>query len=181
MYFQLRSRFQNTIFRFDSNTGGPFMHYSVINTATHLGDVVKAIKSLTKPTNWQEMGSRTRLQYFGLILEVLRSVVARDKDSRSARSSPYAVEIAKDHNLYMQMVDTGRCSHAVYLLHVLFSGLQTRLDPKQAEDIRSMLETVKRKHGKYGNTIPLSADLVARLQRLAEGKSRAWYLLLVYN
>ena len=171
MCSQLRTRFQNTILRFDAN--GPVGHYTVINTAKQLSDLIKALKSLTKPTNWQEMVLGTRLHYFGLVLEVLRVVVARDNDSRSARSSPYAVETANDHNLYLQMVSTMKCAHAVYLLHELFNRLQTPMAPNQAENIRSMLKMVERKHGRYGSTLQYSGDFVTRLQRLAAGKSTA--------
>lgn len=171
MYSQLRARLQNTILRFDAN--GPVGHYTVINTAKHLSDLINAIKSLTKPTNWQEMVGGTRRQYFGLVLEVLRNVVTHDNDSRSARSSPYAVETANDHNLYLQMVSTGGCANAVYLLHRLFNMLQIPIAPNQAEDIRSMLKTVERKHGRYGNTLQHSGDFVTRLQHLAAGKSTA--------
>lgn len=170
MYSQLRTRFQNTIFRFDAGASGPFTHYSVINTAKYLGDQVKAIKSLTKPTNWQVMGPRTRLQYFGLVLEVLGSVIARDRDSRPARSSPYAVESAKDHNLYLQMVHAGKCAHATYLMHRLFNRLQTLLSPNQADDIRTLLRKAESKHDRYGNTLHNSGDLVTRLRDLAAGK-----------
>lgn len=171
MYSQLRARFQNMILRFDAY--GPVGHYTVINTAKQLSDLMKALKSLTKPTNWQKMVHGTRLQYFGLVLEVLQGVVARDNDSRSARSSPYAVETANDHNLYLQMVSTMKCAHAVYLLHGLFNRLQTPMAPNQAENIRSMLKTVERKHGRYGSTLQYSGDFVTRLQRLAAGKSAA--------
>jgi hypothetical protein len=171
MYSQLRTRFQNTILRFDAGASGPFTHYTVINTATQLGDLANAIKSVSKPTNWQRMVPETRLQYIGLVLEILLSVVARDSDSRSARSSPYAVETAKDHNLYMQMLGTAKCSHTVYLLHGLFSRLQTPLSHNQADDIRTLLRKVEGKHDKYGNTLqPYSRDFVNRVRHLAAGK-----------
>lgn len=170
MYSQLRTRFQNTIFRFDTSASGPFRNYTVIYTATHLGDLVRAIKSLTKPTNWQRMESRTRLEYFGLVLEVLLGVVARDNDSRSARSSPYAVETAKDHNLYMQMVGTGKGAHTIHLLNELFKRLHTQMSPNQADDIRTLLRKVEGKHEKYGNTLPYSGDFVNRVRVLAAGK-----------
>jgi hypothetical protein len=169
MYSQLRARFQNTILRFDAH--GPVEHYTVINTAKQLGDLIKALRSLTKPTNWQEMVRGTRLQYFGLVLEVLQGVVEHDNDSRSARSSPYAVDTANDHNLYLQMVSTGKCAHAVFLLHELFNRLQTPMAPNQAENIRSLLKRVERKHGRYGSTLQHSGDLVTRLQLLAAGES----------
>jgi len=170
MYSQLRTRFQGMIWRFDTSASGAFRNRTVINTATHLGDLVKAIKSMTKPTNWQQMTPTTRLQYFGLVLEVLGSVIARDQDSRSARSSPYAVETANDHNLYLQMVGTGRCAHIMSLLYGLFSRLQAPLPANQAEDIRSLLRKVQDKHERYGNVLQYSDGFVNWLRGLAAGE-----------
>jgi hypothetical protein len=170
MCYQLRTRFHNTIVKFDASASGPVRHYTVINTAKHLGDLVTAIKSLTKPTNWQQMGTVTRLQYFGLVLEVLLNVVARDSDSRSARSSPYAVETLRDHNLYLQMVGTGKCAHTMFLLHGLFNRLRTGISQNQLDNIRTLLRDVEGKHDRYGNTLPHSGDFVNRLRGLAAGK-----------
>jgi hypothetical protein len=170
MYCRLRTRFDDTILRFDVN------NYTVVMTATHLLNLVAAIKSLVKSANWRMMRSRTRLEYFGLVLDILRNTVARDNDRRPARSSPYALETTKDHNLYLQMIASGRCAHTINLLHELFTKLQSPIDHNQADQIRSLLDEIVAKDNRYRKSrvpgVPLaSEDSAIRIRRLAAGES----------
>jgi len=176
MLSRLRTRLADTILRFDASASTRDAHYTVINTATHLGNLIQAIRSLAKPANWRMMSPTTRLQYFGFVLEILRGVAARDDDRRPAGSSPYVSETAMDHNLYLQMVSTQKCAPATNLLHQLFDGLQAPLSPNQPAQIVSLLKTVKTKHDRYGKSrskrvATWSGDFVARLQNVATGGS----------
>lgn len=175
MYCQMRTRMNDTFSRFRANIGDPGNHYTVANTARHLNDLINAIKSLTKPANWRVMSPTIRLQYFGLVLEVLRNVVAHDTDHRPTRSSPYAVDSAMDYNLYLRMVSNGQCAHAMFFLHGLFNRLQSPLAQPQADQVGSMLRKVEEKRDKYLNSrlknVEInSKDFVDRLSGLSEGE-----------
>lgn len=173
MYEQLRTRLEITIARFDrssSNTTNPF---DVVKTSKRLEGLIKALKSMTQPARWRNMKPITRLNYFGLVLDVLRYVVARDRDHRirpaSGGSSPYVVDPPMNHNLYQRMVGTAQCAHAMNLLNRLVGEQQAPLGSTQADQIRNLYSAVKDKdratHTDY------SGDFVGRLRQLRDGKS----------
>jgi len=170
-----RTRLDDTILRFDASAGNRVGHYTVINTAKLLFDLVTAIKSLAKPVNWRMMDSTTRLQYFGLVLDILLNITARDNDRRPARSSPYTAETAKDHNLYLQMIGSGKCAHVMYMLHDLFVRLRAPLAQNQTEQIRALVAEAEAKHDRYRKSrvpgVPdTSNDFTVRVRNLYAGK-----------
>ena len=97
MYFQLRTRLEAIMSRFDQD---PRKH-DAISTATRLKGLVDAIDSMVEPDNWKVMDPITKQQYFGLLLDLHRGVVDRDRarDSQGSRS-PYVTESRRDVDLY---------------------------------------------------------------------------------
>lgn len=172
MYDQLRARLEITISRFDrssSNTTNPF---DVSSTSKRLECLIKALRSMTQPSRWRKMQPVTGLKYFCLVLDVLRYVVASDRDHRvrppSGGSSPYVVDPPMNHNLYQRMVCTSQCAHAMVLLDRLFSKLQLDLEPTQADQIRGLYNDVKAKD--RATHTAHSGDFVVRLRQLSDGK-----------
>lgn len=176
MYFQLRTRLDTTMLRFDQNP----RTYDVINTANQLRGLIKAIVSMTTPGNWQLMDHITRQQYFGLLLDLLRGVVDRSpqthgdrpRHSQSSRSgTPYVTETGRDVDLYEQMKDTP----GAHLLHNLFVLLGSHgLDARQKEHVASLLRAVEhrcRLGGNRNSPDPTQAS-VAYLRVIHNGNSR---------
>jgi hypothetical protein len=174
MYGQLRTRLEITIARFDRSSSNSTNHFDVVYTSKRLEGLIKALKSMTQPSRWRMMQPVTRFNYFGLVLDVLRYVVASDRDHRirpaSGGSSPYAVDPPMNHNLYQRMVCTSQCAHAMILLDRLFRELQSRPDPTLADQIRDLYSAVKAKD--RATHTAHSADFVNRLRQLRDGKSR---------
>jgi hypothetical protein len=173
MYDQLRTRLEVTIARFDRSSSNVTNPFDVVNTSRRLEGLIKALKSMAKPSNWEKMRSLTRLQYFGLVLDVLRYVVASDRDHRtrptSGGSSPYAVAPPMNHNLYQRMVCTSQCANATILLRRLFAALGAHIDAVQAEQIRKLLSDVRNKD-RSSQTVH-SEHFVDHLSLLRDGKS----------
>lgn len=103
MYFQLRNRLETIMLRFDQDP----RNNDAINTAARLRSLIEAIESMIEPDNWKVMDPITKQQYFGLLLDLLRGIVDRDRarDSQGSRS-PYVTESRRDVDLYQQMKDT---------------------------------------------------------------------------
>jgi hypothetical protein len=172
MYGQLRTRLEITIARFDRSSSNATNPFDVINTSKRLEGLIEALRSMTQRSRWAKMQPITRLNYLGLVLDVLRYVVASDRDHRirpsSGGSSPYAVDPPMNHNLYQRMVCTSQCAHAMILLHRLFVELQCPLSPTQGDQIRDLYSAVKAKD--RATHTAHSGDLVGRLRQLRDGK-----------
>ena len=172
MYGQLRTRLETTITRFDRSSSNAFNAFDVTRTSKRLEGLIKALTSMTQRSRWVKMQLVTKLNYFGLILDVLRYVVASDRDHRtrpaSGGSSPYAVDSPMNYNLYQRMVCTSQCAHAMILLDRLFHKLQDPLDAPQADQIRDLYSAVKAKD--RANHTAHSADFVNRLRQLRDGR-----------
>lgn len=180
MYTQLRTRLDVTTMRFDRSSSSTSHHYDVVNTSRRFRSLVDAVRTMIEPdtVNWPVASHVTRLQYFGLLLDILIFAVANDKDHRGSRagsgsgsggSSPYAVVPPTNHNLYQQMVGTWTCAHAMRLLHELFNSLGGDLGTNQANQVKKLLEDVKHKHQQH--PLEKSQDFVTRLRALRDGKS----------
>jgi hypothetical protein len=176
MYDRLRTRLEISIWKFDCSSSNTSNRFDVVSTSRSLSNLISAIESMTKPTNWRMMQHTTRLQYFGLLLDFLRNVVAADRDhlrsgsrSGSGGSSPYAVDLPANHNLYQRMVEQSQCTRASALLHKLLGQLQGPLDPRQGDQIRTLLDDVKAKHRRHGTN--RSGVFVERLRGLRDGTS----------
>lgn len=173
MYGQLRTRLETTITRFDRSSSNATNTFDVSKTSKRLEGLIKALKSMTQRSRWIRMQLVTRLNYFGLVLDVLRYVVASDRDHRtrpaSGGSSPYAVDSPMNYNLYQRMLFTSQCAHAMILLARLLGGVQSSLDPMQADQIRDLYSAAKAKD--RANHTAHSADFVNRVRQLRDGKS----------
>ena len=173
MYGQLRTRLEVTMARFNRSSSNATNPFDVLNTSKRLESLIKALESMTNPSRWSRMQTVTRLQYFGLVLDVLRYVAASDRDHRdrpaSGGSSPYAVDPPMNHNLYQRMVCTSQCAHAMILLERMFNQLGASLEPTPTDQIRRLLDIVKDKD--RATPTAHSEDFVRRLRRLRDSKS----------
>jgi hypothetical protein len=177
MYFQLRTRLEAIMSRFDQD---PRKH-DAISTATRLKGLIDAIDSMVEPDNWKVMDPITKQQYFGLLLDLLRGVMDRDRarDSQGSRS-PYVTESRRDVDLYQQLKDTQENKDGVIrgaaLLQSMFNQLSPYgLDARQIEHIGSTLRTVENRYGLSGTgVVTTSPDptrvLVAHLRQMQFGK-----------
>jgi hypothetical protein len=177
MYFQLRTRLEAIMLRFDQD---PRKH-DAINTSTRLRSLIEAIESMIEPDNWKVMDPITKQQYFGLLLDLLRGVVDRDRarDSQGSRS-PYVTESRRDVDLYQQMKDTQEKTHGVAggaaLLQSMFNQLSPYgLDARQIEHIGSTLRAVENRHGLSGTAVVTTSPdptrvFVAYLRQMQIGK-----------
>jgi hypothetical protein len=173
MYDQLRNRLFVTMARFDQGSSNASNAFDVTNTSSRLKSLIEAIESMTKQSNWREMEYLTTAYYFGLVMDVLRYVVARDRDHRtgsgSGGSSPYAVNQAVNYNLYQRMVGLSHCQHAMVLLADLYTRLEGPLGPGYPDQIRKLLEDVKTRHRSHSTAE--SQAFVDSLSRLRDGES----------
>jgi hypothetical protein len=174
MYDQLRNRLIVTFARFDQGSSNASNFFDVINTSTRLKSLIEAIESMTENVNWRKMEHQTRACYFGLLLDVLRYVVARDRDHRGSRSgsggsSPYVVNTAMNYNLYQRMVGVSHCQRAMVLLADLYTRLDGPLGPGLPDLIRALLDTVKTRDRSHSTTE--SRAFVESLRKLRDGKS----------
>lgn len=172
MYGQLRTRLETTIARFDRSSSNATNAFNVTKTSKRLEGLIKALTSMTQRSRWVNMQTVTKFNYFGLVLDVLRYVVASDRDHRtrpaSGGSSPYAVDSPLDYNLYQRMVCTSQCAHAMILLARLFGGVQFSRDMMPADQIRDLYSAVKAKD--RANHTAHSGDFVNRLRQLRDGE-----------
>jgi hypothetical protein len=173
MYDQLRTRLEVTFMRFKQGSSSTSNPFDVVNTSTRLEGLIGAIRSMTKLRNWKAMEYRTTLDYFSLLLDVLRYVVGQDRDHRgsgprSGSSSPYAVNPAMDFNLYQRMVGNSHCEHATDLLALLFRRRKGPLVPGHPDQVRKLLDVVKAKHQRHSTA---SQAFVDSLRGLRNGKS----------
>ena len=182
MYLQLRARFEVIMLRFDQDP----RKNDAINTATQLRNLIKAIESIIQSDSLKMMDPMTKHQYFGLLLDLLRGVVDRDRprDSKGSRS-PYVTESRSDVDLYQQLnvKDTQEKKHGVArgaaLLHFMFTQLSPHgPDARQIEHVGSMLRAVENRHGLSGTPVfPNSPDptrvFVAHLRQIQIGKQCA--------
>jgi hypothetical protein len=174
MYFQLRTRLETTMTRFDQN---PRVH-DAINTATRLKSLMLAINSMIQGENWQAMDQMTRQQYFGLLLDLLRGVVDRNprdraRHSQSSRSgTPYVTETGQDIDLYEQMKDTP----SSFLLLRIFRLLGPHgLDARQKEHVTALLRAAEHRFRLSGSTASEQSPdptqvFVAHLQTMHNSK-----------
>lgn len=174
MYFQLRTRLDVIMLRFDQD---PRRH-DAINTASQLRGLIEAVESMVETDNWEVMDPITKQQYFGLLLDLLRGVVDRDRarDSQGSRS-PYVAESRRDVDLYQQM--NHGVAHGAEVLQSMFENLSTHgPDVRQIEHIGSMLRAVENRHGLSGTAVVTKSTdptrvLVAHLRQMQIGKQLA--------
>jgi hypothetical protein len=174
MYDQLRTRLDVTVARFDRGSSSTSNRFDVVNTSTQLEGLIRAIESMTTPGNWRPILHPTTNDYFGLLLDVVRCIVARDRDhrgagSKSGSSSPYAVNPVMNYNLYQRMVGNSHCRDATESLARLVRRLKGPLGPGLPDQIRALLDAVKTKDRSHSTTE--SQTFVGSLRRLRDGKS----------
>ena len=178
MYFQLRTRLETTMLRFEQD---PRKH-DAINTANQLRSLIEAIGSMIKSDNWRVMDPMTKQQYFGLLLDLLRGVADRDRPRESQGSrSPYVAESRQDMDLYEQMQDTPGKRHGVAhgagLLLFLFDQLGSNgLDARQKERITSLLRVIEQRFrlnstARVSNSPDRTQVVVAHLRNIQTSKS----------
>ena len=177
MYFQMRTRLEAIMLRFDRDP----RKNDAINTATRLRSLIKAIGSIIQSDNLKAMDPMTKNQYFGLLLDLLRGVVDRDRprDSQGSRS-PYVTESGRDVSLYQQLKETQEKKHGVMYAAALLGFMFSKLSPhgpdaRQMEHVGSMLRAVENRHGLSGIAVfPNSPDptqaLAAQLRKIQAGK-----------
>jgi hypothetical protein len=177
MYFQLRARLEAIMLRFDQDP----RKNDAINTAARLRSLIKAIGSIIQSDSLKAMDPMTKNQYFGLLLDLLRGVVDRDRprDSQGSRS-PYVVESRRDVNLYQQLKETQDKKHGVKYAAALLGFMFRQLGPhgpdaRQMEHVSSMLRAVENRHGLSGTAVFANSPdpthaFVAHLRQIQAGK-----------
>lgn len=116
---RLRTRWETTMLRFDRNPSDPTNRYDVINTAQRLKNLAGAIKRMTRATYWEAMRLDTRMEFFSLLLDIIRDVVRRDCNHYGGRGSPYALQSAIDVNLYQRLIGQSQDVFAVKVLRIM--------------------------------------------------------------
>lgn len=151
---RLRTRWETTMLRFDRNPSDPMNRYDVINTAQRLRNLAGAIKRMTRATYWEEMNTDTKMEFFSLLLDIIRDVVRRNSDHYGGRGSPYALQSPIDVNLYQRLIGQSQDVFAVKVLRIMVKrGLGVMLTRQIAYIDEIIQELSRRPNARPGSSV----------------------------